>query len=726
MPRHAVGPELTQLFVGSEGTLGVITRATLQLVPLPAERRFAAVAFPSVGAGIGAIRRALQAGHRPSVVRMYDEEATRLAFAPVVGEELSGVYTVLAFEGEPEAARLEERRTLELAARGRRRGARPGARRSAGGTGATTSTTRPTSRSCPRSGARSTSSRRYARIEAVYDALHTRGARALRATTGLELRMHFSHWYPWGTMIYGRFVVPDGGPDALALHDRIWEDGMTAALDAGGVMNDHHGVGIKLGPYMRRQHGARARRDAADQGRAGPQRRHEPRQDGPVGPRRGGARWRSRWRCTTGCGPSRSRRRSRGSVAAATTGSRSRASRRSTTPTRSRACSTSTGSSAGASVTLMTGGRDLVHEDHYVRLASVQYVKDCLSLVASLGGKILTVVPSTVGKVVPMASPEEEWRWCVEGLKECQAHAEEVGVRIGVEPLNRFETYFINRADQAVAMAKDVGGNCGVALDIFHMNIEEADWAQAIRDTGDHLVDFHVADNNRMPPGQGAIDWEAIVAGARRHRLRRLPDGRVRRPGRPHAALAAHGDRRRVRGRRQPGDGAVPARPRHRRAARALLRPVRPGLDRPPAPGARRRRHAGGLSARAAAEPGHRARSGPSTPRAPRSPTSATGCARSARGRSWSTRGSSASRGCAADVTREEVARAGGHELDGVRAAGSRGAAVDAHARGRARASCLRLYAEGRDRTACCAWAAPRGRCSAPPRCTRCRSACRS
>jgi alkyldihydroxyacetonephosphate synthase len=75
------------------------------------------------------------------------------------------------------------------------------------------------------------------------------------ADTGLELRMHFSHWYPWGTMIYGRFVVPDGGPDALALHDRIWEDGMTAALDAGGVMNDHHGVGIKLGPYMRRQHG---------------------------------------------------------------------------------------------------------------------------------------------------------------------------------------------------------------------------------------------------------------------------------------------------------------------------------------------------------------------------------------------------------------------------------------------------------------------------------------
>src|ERR687894_217609 len=115
VPRHAVGPELAQLFVGSEGTLGVITRATLQLVPLPAERRFAAVSFPSGPAGVAAVRGAMAGGLRPSVVRLYDEVATRLAFAPVVGEDLSGVYTVLAFEGEAEAAALEERRTIELA-----------------------------------------------------------------------------------------------------------------------------------------------------------------------------------------------------------------------------------------------------------------------------------------------------------------------------------------------------------------------------------------------------------------------------------------------------------------------------------------------------------------------------------------------------------------------------------------------------------------------------------
>src|SRR5215218_4251168 len=254
VPRHAVGPELTQLFVGSEGTLGVITRATLAIVPMPETRRFATIAFPSVGAGIGAIRRALQLGHRPSVVRMYDEEATRLAFAPVVGEDLRGVYTVLAFEGEPAAAELEERRTIELAREA-------GAEVLDPALGQRWWDRRydfyhpPHQPELPAIWGTLDVVATYERIEAVYEALH-KAVRRPYADVGLELRMHFSHWYLWGTMIYGRFIVPDGGPDALELHDRIWEDGMTAALDAGGVMNDHHGVGLKLGPYMRRQHGA--------------------------------------------------------------------------------------------------------------------------------------------------------------------------------------------------------------------------------------------------------------------------------------------------------------------------------------------------------------------------------------------------------------------------------------------------------------------------------------
>jgi sugar phosphate isomerase/epimerase len=163
------------------------------------------------------------------------------------------------------------------------------------------------------------------------------------------------------------------------------------------------------------------------------------------------------------------------------------------------------------SVSLMTGGRDLVHEDDYVRLGTVQYLKDTVQMIHDLEGQIFCIVPSTVGKVVPMASPEQEWAWAVEGLKEVLAFAQSRDVRIAVEPLNRFETYFLNRHDQAVRLAQDVGGNCGVVLDAFHINIEEADPIAAIKATGAYLADFHVADNNRFPPGQGAIKWAELV-----------------------------------------------------------------------------------------------------------------------------------------------------------------------------------------------------------------------
>ncbi len=109
-------------------------------------------------------------------------------------------------------------------------------------------------------------------------------------------------------------------------------------------------------------------------------------------------------------------------------------------------------------VTRMTDGRDLVHADEKVRQAGVSYVKDALRFVSDLDGDILTITPSAVGKLEPMGSPNTEWGWCVESLRECQEYATTLGVRLAIEPLNRFETYFVNRCDQALALAAEVGG----------------------------------------------------------------------------------------------------------------------------------------------------------------------------------------------------------------------------------------------------------------------------
>jgi sugar phosphate isomerase/epimerase len=162
-------------------------------------------------------------------------------------------------------------------------------------------------------------------------------------------------------------------------------------------------------------------------------------------------------------------------------------------------------------VTLMLGERNLAAKDEGQRAMSVQYVKDVITMISELDGEVLTLVPATVGKVVPDATPEEEWKWVVDATKECFAHAKTRGVRIAVEPLNRFETYLFNRCAQALALAEAVDPECGVCLDAFHLNIEESDVLEAIRLAGDRLYDFHVADNNRFAAGLGHIDWAAIV-----------------------------------------------------------------------------------------------------------------------------------------------------------------------------------------------------------------------
>ncbi|THK34161.1 sugar phosphate isomerase/epimerase [Ensifer sp. MPMI2T] len=163
-------------------------------------------------------------------------------------------------------------------------------------------------------------------------------------------------------------------------------------------------------------------------------------------------------------------------------------------------------------VTLTLGERNLAAKDEGQRAKSVDYVKSVITMVSELEGEIVTLVPATVGKVVPDGTEEEEWKWVVDATKECFAHAKKKGVRLAIEPLNRFETYLFNRAAQALALADAVDPDCGVCLDAFHLNIEEENIYDAIRLAGNRLFDFHVADNNRFAAGLGHLDWPKIVA----------------------------------------------------------------------------------------------------------------------------------------------------------------------------------------------------------------------
>ncbi|HEY3914615.1 MAG TPA: sugar phosphate isomerase/epimerase, partial [Verrucomicrobiae bacterium] len=123
-------------------------------------------------------------------------------------------------------------------------------------------------------------------------------------------------------------------------------------------------------------------------------------------------------------------------------------------------------------------------------------------------------VYSSVGRAdaVSPADYKKQWKTVVKHLKTLSKHAEKLGKQICLEPLNRFETDFINTCDQGLQMIHDVGSPAlKLHLDTFHMNVEEKNQAAAIRKAGKKLGHFHACGSDRGTPGSDHIDWPAIV-----------------------------------------------------------------------------------------------------------------------------------------------------------------------------------------------------------------------
>ncbi len=259
VPRHAVGPELTQLMVGAEGTLGVITAATVKLRPLPKRRAFLVAEFDDLAAGIEAGRVIMVNGLRPPVMRLYDVHAASHSLARAVEATLDKATFVIMFDGEyPQLVDTEASiaRDVLLA---------HGARLLPEALGELWWERRyvfyypPYAPELPSIWGTVDVVADFEHIEAVYHATTEAMRAVVPAEYNLSLNTHLSHWYEWGSMIYARMKVPKGPDDlseAKALHDAIFRAGVEAAMKAGAVMNDHHGVGLRLAPFMDAQYGA--------------------------------------------------------------------------------------------------------------------------------------------------------------------------------------------------------------------------------------------------------------------------------------------------------------------------------------------------------------------------------------------------------------------------------------------------------------------------------------
>ncbi len=161
--------------------------------------------------------------------------------------------------------------------------------------------------------------------------------------------------------------------------------------------------------------------------------------------------------------------------------------------------------------------RDLIHEDASIRENGMNYLRGCIDAAETLGAtNLVGPLYSAVGRTW-QATPEERARdtdLLVQQLKSLAEYAGAHGVTLCVEPLNRFETSFINLADQAIEVVDRVAHPaCQIMLDTFHMNIEEKSLGDAIRAVGPRLKHLHACENDRGAPGSGNVNWAAVAQG---------------------------------------------------------------------------------------------------------------------------------------------------------------------------------------------------------------------
>lgn len=162
-------------------------------------------------------------------------------------------------------------------------------------------------------------------------------------------------------------------------------------------------------------------------------------------------------------------------------------------------------------------GLSVFSDDSSVRQRTRTYLEECIKAVADAGVKILAgPLYSPVGYLPGRRRTVEEWKRAVECYQLLSPALESYEVTVAIEPLNRFETYFLNTAEDAAALCDQVNHpNVGVLLDTFHANIEEKSIGQAYRTAGRHLKHVHTCENDRGIPGSGHVEWNDVFAALR-------------------------------------------------------------------------------------------------------------------------------------------------------------------------------------------------------------------
>lgn len=172
---------------------------------------------------------------------------------------------------------------------------------------------------------------------------------------------------------------------------------------------------------------------------------------------------------------------------------------------------------AATGVGFATAEADPLSPDAAVRRAAVDHLVRLAEHTAALGGDVLAgPIHSAYGRFSEQPPTADEFQRCVEVLRAAGERAAKVGVRLAIEPLNRFECYFLNTAAACSALVRAVGHpNVVGALDTHHAHIEEGDVAEAIRAMRGTLGHVQLSENHRGTPGTGQVDFARVLQALR-------------------------------------------------------------------------------------------------------------------------------------------------------------------------------------------------------------------
>jgi D-psicose/D-tagatose/L-ribulose 3-epimerase len=155
---------------------------------------------------------------------------------------------------------------------------------------------------------------------------------------------------------------------------------------------------------------------------------------------------------------------------------------------------------------------DPTGEDEVTRRRGVEYLKKCVKATAAMGATVFTgVTYSAMGRRISTMPGEEYWERAAVALREAASYARDLGVTVGIEPINRYESFLVNTCDQALQLKARIDApNISIHLDAYHMNIEENSFYEPTVKAAPYLCHYHLSESHRGTPGTGTVDWEGI------------------------------------------------------------------------------------------------------------------------------------------------------------------------------------------------------------------------